>query len=51
MRALMLDDEAEAAELVSVYGLPLEHQGGHSVAFVNKVRPCLNAYGGQAAFN
>ncbi len=37
VRTLLLDDKAEAAELCALYDLPLESQGGHSVALVNKV--------------
>lgn len=35
--ALMLDDEAEAAELCALYNLPLEEQRGTSVAVINKL--------------
>ena len=35
---LMLDDEEEAAELCTLYQLPVERQGGESVAIINKVR-------------
>lgn len=37
MRTLLLDDKAEAAELCALYNLPLESQGGRSVAIVTKV--------------
>lgn len=38
VNALLLDDEEEAAELCALYNLPLEQQGGNSVAVINKVR-------------
>lgn len=38
--ALMLDDEEEAAELCTLYQLPVERQGGDSVAIINKVQNC-----------
>jgi hypothetical protein len=37
VHALMLDDEEEAAELCTLYQLPVERQGGESVAIINKV--------------
>lgn len=40
--ALMLDDEAEAAELCALYSLPLEEQRGASVAVINKARLLLS---------
>ncbi len=36
--ALMLDDDEEAAELCTLYQLPVERQGGESVAIINKVQ-------------
>ena len=36
--ALLLDDEEEAAELCTLYQLPLEQQGGATVAIINRVR-------------
>jgi hypothetical protein len=41
VNALMLDDEEEAAELCALYSLPLEQQGGTSVAIVSRVRCSL----------
>lgn len=49
VQALMLDDEEEAAELCTLYQLPVEQQGGESFAVINRVNSAETACMAQAA--